>query len=422
MNDFRYNNLKNNPTALARLRLSVNSQGYLETEKGQICVPNNDALRYKLALEAHEPLFAGHFGYWKTYDTVQQHWWWPDMPNVIQRVVKSCPICQCDATKKRKDEGPYKPIMAGNPWEVVTVDFVSGFMPSIKGRYTACCVVCDRFTRMIHLEPCRDHASAKETVGIMMRLLISRHGCPRVIISDRGTQFDSDLWKTVWTMLGTRVALATTHHPQSNGLTERSNRTLISLIRKYTQSHPQHWAEFLPLFEFAYNSAVHAVTKVSPFAAERGCAPPTPATLLSQGWNCNIASAAQVKSRAEAMGKTWRNIIDMVKQHEESQQAQVAERENQRRGAATYSEGEEVLVHWPSFRPYADLYRKQRLRYVGPFKVKKMIGANVVELEGLPARMPTTINTEYIHPYRRDDNPLLASLRHSHPPPQPRQD
>ena len=312
--------------------------------------------------------------------------------------------------------------MAGGPWEVVTVDFVSGFTPSVKGRFTACCVVCDRFTRMIHMEPCRDHASAKETVGMMMRMIIARHGCPRVIISDRGTQFDSELWNTVWKLMGTRVALATTHHPQSNGLTERSNRTLISLIRKYTQKHPNHWAEFLPLFEFAYNSAVHAVIKVPPFAAERGYIPPTPATLLSNEWDYNIASAAQVKEKARALEKTWQSITTLVKQHEETQQEQIAERENKTRGTPRFEEGDEVLLHWPSFRPYADLYRKQRLRYVGPFKVKKMLGENAVELEGLPKRMPTSINAEYIHPYKRDDSDLLASLRNTQQPPHPRQE
>ena len=136
--------------------------------------------------------------------------------------------------------------------------------------------------------------------------------------------------------MGTCVALATTHHSQSNRLTEKSNRTLISLIRKYTQSHPNHWAEFLPLFEFAYNSAIHSVTRVSPFAAGRGYVPPTPATLLTQEWNCNIASAAQVKERIKAIGETWKQITSMIKQHEERQQAQVAERENQVRGTKVY--------------------------------------------------------------------------------------
>ena len=167
---------------------------------------------------------------------------------------------------------------------------------------------------------------------------------------------------------------------------------------------------------------MHSVTKVPPFAADRGYVPPTPATLLTNEWDCNIASAAQVKERATALANTWRSITELVKQHEEAQQHQITERENKSRGSPRYEEGDEILIHWPSFRPYADLYRKQRLRYVGPFRVKRMVGENAIEVEGLPNRMPSTINTEYIHPYRRDESGLLASLRNTQQPPHPQQE
>ena len=97
-------------------------------------------------------------------------------------------------------------------------------------------------------------------------------------------------------------------------------------------------------------------------------------------------------------------------------------RENKARSTPTYKEEDEVLIHWPSLRLYADLYRKQRLRYMGPFKVKKMLGENAVELEGLPPQMPMSLNTEFIHPYRKDESDLLASLRHTQQPPHPHQE
>ena len=89
------------------------------------------------------------------------------------------------------------------------------------------------------------------------------------------------------------------------------------------------------------------------------------------------------------------------------------------RGNPRYNEGDEVLVYWPPFRSYTDVVRKQRLRYIGPFKVTKMINDNVVELEGLPERMPKIINAEYIHLYKRDDDERLADLRQSPQPPRP---
>ena len=73
------------------------------------------------------------------------------------------------------------------------MDFVSGFTLSIKERYTACCVVCDGFTRMIHLDPWCDHATSKDAVGMMIRIVIARHGYLRVIIAGRETRFDSEL-------------------------------------------------------------------------------------------------------------------------------------------------------------------------------------------------------------------------------------
>ena len=91
--DERYLRLCNDPSTLMRLKMRVNGEGFLETEEGQWCVPNNDALQYKLALEAHEPFFSGHFGLDKTLTTVQRHWWWPTMINVVKRVVMSCPMC-----------------------------------------------------------------------------------------------------------------------------------------------------------------------------------------------------------------------------------------------------------------------------------------------------------------------------------------
>ena len=211
-NDERYQNLLSSPSLHTHLGVKV-EDGVLKTTEGMVCVPNDDVLRFIITLECHEPPFAGHFDQHRTLALLQQHWWWPKMRQMVARVVQNCPICQQNASKRVKDQGPLRPIVAAYPWEIVTIDFVSGFAPSARTRHTACCVVCDRFTRMVHLEPCRDHLSAKEAVSLVMKMIIARHGCPRVILSDKGTTFDSEIWREVWQMLGTRVSLATTHHP-----------------------------------------------------------------------------------------------------------------------------------------------------------------------------------------------------------------
>ena len=77
-----------------------------------------------------------------------------------------------------------------------------------------------------------------------------------------------------------RTALASTHYPQTNGATERANRTLIQMIQKFVRKNHTTWATLLPLFEFAYNSAVHATTGVAPFVAKLTWMPLMPVTML----------------------------------------------------------------------------------------------------------------------------------------------
>ena len=333
------------------------------------------------------------------------------MHNVIARVVDSCPVCQMNAVKRVADQGPLRPIPASHPCEVVTIDFVCGFAPSAKSRYTVCCVVCDRFTRMVHLEPCRDHISTKEVVGLVMKMIIARHGCPRLILSDKGTVFDSELWREAWQMLGTRVSLATTHHPQTNGLTERLNRTLISLIRKYTQAFPTRWAEFLPIFEFAYNRSIHSTTKVAPFVANSGYMPPVPAQLLTMPRHLlesnDITMSDQVQNLRRVLVKTH----EIMKHHEHRMWDGAAQRENKKRGNHQYKVGDKVLLYWVPFRAFQEGHKKHHTRYVGPFTVRRVVQPDVLELDGLPGRMPSHVNIRYIHPYKEDSDPTLHRLR-----------
>ena len=221
---------------LTRQQFNVTAHdGLLYTESGQLCIPHLRLLRYKLVLEHHDQVFMGHWSVKKTLAQLQRYYFWPNMLAEVLEVVNTCNVCQRSRCQKKSDRALIRFIEAHYPWEVVTLDFVSGFAPT-KRKHMAICVICDRFTRMMHAEPCKDHATAKKTAKIIIRRLFSPHGCPRVIISDRGPQFDSELWTHFWNIMGTRVHLATTHHPQSNGLTERMNRTLINLIKKVTQT------------------------------------------------------------------------------------------------------------------------------------------------------------------------------------------
>ena len=102
----------------------------------------------------------------------------------------------------------------------------------------------DRFTRWPEAIP----LSSITTEAIAQAFLsgwISRFGVPSTIITDRGRQFESQLWNNLLSMIGCKRSRTTSYHPQTNGMVERFHRHLKSAIK--AQPNPNAWMDTLPL-------------------------------------------------------------------------------------------------------------------------------------------------------------------------------
>ena len=134
---------------------------------------------------------------------------------------------------------------------------------------------------MTYLAGCSKTIDAYGTAKLVLKHVIALHGIPTTIISDRGPQFDSRIWKDLWNIIGARIRLASPQYPQSDGQTERHIRTFTQLIRAYTCTQRDQWEVFLPIFEFTMNNAYNTATGVSPFFANYGRHPRTFDNLLA---------------------------------------------------------------------------------------------------------------------------------------------
>ena len=113
--------------------------------------------------------------------------------------------------------------------------------------------------------------------------VVCRHCIPEELLSDRGTNFLSDLVCDTCKLLGIKKINASGYHPQTDGLVEKFNSTLISLIAKCCVSKCHNWDEHLPSLLFAYRSNVQDSTRESPFFLLYGRDPHIPtSTVLSQ--------------------------------------------------------------------------------------------------------------------------------------------
>ena len=149
------------------------------------------------------------------------------------------------------------------------MDFIVQLPQSAQGN-DAIMVVVDKLTKRVHFVPTTTEASAEETAELFFERVISQHGLPKVIISDRDSKFISHFWKKLFQLMGTTLKFSTAYHPQTDGQTERMNRVLEEMLRGFI-NHPQdNWEKLLPAVEFAYNSSVQASTGQTPFFFSSG--------------------------------------------------------------------------------------------------------------------------------------------------------
>ncbi|KAK3565401.1 hypothetical protein QTP86_007941 [Hemibagrus guttatus] len=120
-------------------------------------------------------------------------------------------------------------------------------------------VVVDQFSKACKLIPLKGSSAA------MFQHVFWNCGLPEDIVSDRGSQFTSRVWRSLCEQLGINVSLSSGYHPQSNGQAERLNQEIGRFLRSYCRREQQRWIEFLPWAEYAQNSLIHSSTGLTPF-------------------------------------------------------------------------------------------------------------------------------------------------------------
>ena len=152
------------------------------------------------------------------------------------------------------------------------MDFIGPLPPSPEG-CNFIWVVIDRLTSMIHLVALKTSATATEVAERYLHEIVRLHGVASSIVSDRDPRFTSIFWNEVHRMLGTRLMMSTSFHPQTDGATERANRVINTVLRAVIQPDQSDWYEKLPLVEFAINSSENKSTGYAPFELNYGYIP-----------------------------------------------------------------------------------------------------------------------------------------------------
>ena len=365
--------------------------GIIFRPEGTIEVPNVPKFRTVLLMENHDRPMSGHFGRDRTLDLLKRKWYWRGMAKDVEEYVQSCDKCQ-KVKSGRSILPALQPIVPSRPWAIVTLDFVGSFHPAVNTGHTECLVMVDKFTKMVHLAGCKKEVNAKETANLVIKHVVALHGIPEEILSDRGPQFDSQVWRDIWNVLGARVKLAAPQHPQTDGQSERSIRTFIQLMRAYTESQRDQWEIFLPIFEFAMNNAVSTSTSITPFFANFGRHPRTADALL--GGDEVIQKNETVVGRD--LRRRLQRIWEVIKEKLKKTADQMIARSAPSRSALEFDSGYRVYL---SKKRGRGQLTKQEALYSGPYPVKKKLGKSTYILGGTPSAVPALQNVRHLRPY-----------------------
>jgi Integrase zinc binding domain/Integrase core domain len=269
-----------------------------ECDHARVVVPNTGDLRERILSEHHDLPHAGHLGREKTYLSVAAHFWWPHLIKWVTHYVKTCERCQ-RVKPAPHTQAPLHPLpIPADCWSSVSMDFIFGFPPD-SARRTGVVVFVDRLSKMLHIAPVRESVTAKETASLFLERVFVHHGLPQSIVSDRDPRFTAHFWRELFQLLGTRLKMSTSDHPQTDGQTERANRVIEDCLRSYCDVYPRQWSSLLPFVEFAINNSVHSSHGHTPFYLNGLRHPRVPSTLLSVNATLVRGGSHSARSYAE---------------------------------------------------------------------------------------------------------------------------
>ena len=346
-------------------------------------MPRDRELLLEILTQAHETV--GHFGSQRTDEYIRRWYWWPYAAKDVREFCATCDACQRSKPSNKLPAGKHHPLpIPTKPWDSIGMDFIGPF-PEAKGFNYLWVVIC-RMTSMVHLIPVHTTMTAVQLSWIYKREIVRLHGLPNSIVSDRDSKFTSKWWRELHRVLGAKLLMSTSFHPQTDGQTERANRNIGQIFRAVVRHDQKDWVDRVDLTEFAINASIAETTKFAPFELNGGYMPSMMKEIRS-----DETIPRGIRSFAEA---ALQNLADAHDAIIETRVFQTSRTNARRKTDPEIVEGTLVYLSTKNLNLPKGRARKLCPKFVGPWKVMKAWpGTSTYELE-----LPTALRERRIHP------------------------
>ena len=329
--------------------LLVNANGILcvKYSKRQRALHERPCMIVMPQLYQHETLFKahdamGHQAIAKVLAGLQERHTWPGIRRTIWQYVSQCITCQQVRDKPGDVRFHLKNFQSGYFNELVQYDHLK-ICPSDDGN-TGILVNIDHFSKLAEAVPCsHDKYDAATTSKLLLQKWFAQHGTPTRMQSDNAPNFTAAVSAEFMRAAQvTKVTSTTGHHPKTQVLVERQNRTLLTLLRVFCSRRIRDWDQYLDEVMGAYNSTCHATTGFFLYMLTRGMEKTIPLTFLypefaTQSFESHEAYVEHVLARQQ-------EIHDLVRRNTHQAQQRQKLKYDRTIRAKAYEVGEPVWV------------------------------------------------------------------------------
>ncbi len=368
-----------------------------DPEFSQIVVPKK--LRKEILHLLHSHKTSGHLGITKTLGKLRQRFYWPGHKADVERWCKECKACEKVNISLNPKRAPLQPKPVYRRMDRVACDIMGPLPESEKGNLYIL-VVADYFSKYTEAYAIPD-MTAQTVADKIVTEWICRYGCPTVIHSDQGRQFESELFQELCRLLDIHKTRTSRYRPNSDGVVERNNRTIKKMLRSVVTSNTKDWDDILPYVLMAYRATIHETTKCSANLLLFGSENRLPVDLIyADGLSrevtlpcpCEYVEWVRAASR-EAFSKARDNL----KKNAERQK-RLYDRNTFMR---TFKIGDWVWVLYPP-----QLQVKSGKGWIGPFLVIKRLGEVNYVVQKSPDSRKITLHVDHIKAYIHKDTPV----------------
>ena len=220
------------------------------------------SLRDKVLCLVHSHKLSGHPGVAKTIKHLSRNFFWPKSCSDVRNFVLNCPTCQLNKGNKNKPAPLEIYPSQLLPFHTVSMDIL-GPLPMTDDGYKYVLVFVDFLSRYSEIVPIKDRTAVSVAEALRHRV-ITRHSCPRVLISDNAKEFVSEIFKTLCKFYDIHKCEIVAHKPSSNGLVERTNRKIIEVLRTLITPTTSDWHLILDDVQLTLNNTVNESVGDSP--------------------------------------------------------------------------------------------------------------------------------------------------------------